>query len=46
LAGFFYLTGNGTGIVGYRALKRSGYNAVAIDRELKEHHRITSFLLC
>jgi hypothetical protein len=31
LAGLFYLAGNGTGIVGYRALKRSADNALPID---------------
>ena len=31
LAGLFYLPGNGTGIVGYRALKRSADNALLID---------------
>ena len=31
LAGLFYLPGNGTGIVSYRALKRSADNAFPID---------------
>ena len=46
LAGLFNLPGNGTGIVGYRALKRSADDALPIDRELKEHDRVTSILLC
>ena len=31
LAGLFYLAGNGSDIVGYRALKRSAHNALPID---------------
>ena len=46
LAALLYQTGNRTGVVAYRALKCSADNAMAIDRKLKEHHRVASFLLC
>ena len=45
LAGLFYLTGNGMDIVGYRALKRSGYYAVGIPVSFAEA-MIKSHLLC